>query len=365
MKIVIHAVYASELPRGVGRYCLNLVKYLSNKYENVNFILLIGDWMNGYNFESIIGENVQIVKLKIPKNILLRNIWNLLILPLHIKYRYKPDLIHFTDSSPLLFKSCPTISTIHDVGEFIAPEKYGEFRSWIRRIITRTQVIRSDKIVTVSNTSKDSVVSLKLCESEKISVVYNGVDMEEVSYPEDEVNKYLLCVGPVETAKNIQTAIKAFGQISEKYLDVKLIIVGSRGEGYEEIAQLPKDLGISERVIFKGRVTNEELSSLYRNSILTIFLSEYEGFGYPVIEAMRMSSPVICSNQSCLPEISGGHSFLVNPRNINEIANTLSYVIDNRNNLTERINEARLYSLEYTSDKLAERTFEEYRSIIG
>lgn len=183
----------------------------------------------------------------------------------------------------------------------------------------------SDLIIADSESTKSDLQNLLKVPSKKIKVIYPGVQVEKINNNEikDTLQKFqikkgfLLTVGKLEPRKNIQKLIEAFSQLKNK--DLELVVVGAPGWGTE--------LKPVKNVKLLGFVTDQELSHLYKASEVFVYPSIWEGFGYPVVEAMKYGVPVATSNVSSLKEIAQGHAALFDPHKISEIKKTLENLL--------------------------------------
>ena len=289
--------------------------------------------MKNYEFLSINQSNFHFIELDIKNNVFYRNLYLAINLPLKCK-KLKPDVFFLVDTQAIFLKPCKLVSTIHDLAEFVVPEKYSRMRAFIRRCIVRNQIKKSDHIITVSQYSKNDICSRFGVEKEKVTVVYNSVEepkINELQEPDD----YILYVSEIERAKNLRTLIRSYvllpGKIKSKY---KLFVVGKKGNDYENVVQLIKDNEIEDRVHFFGFVSDDELKELYSKAYCFVFPSLFEGFGLPVLEAMAKGTPVICSNSSSIPEVGGSAVLTFDPLDENELMNQIVKLI-NDNSLRE------------------------------
>lgn len=315
MKIAINAVLSYVKPRGVGVYFDSFITQLAETDDENEYFIFYGDWMQ-YQFCNIKRSNFHLIPLRIPRGRILRNLFLTFRFPFLLK-KYRIDLLHNIDTTPILFRTTPIVSTIHDLSEFFLPEKYGKIRSFIRRSYVRGQIKRSDLIMTPSQFSKDTIVSIAKKDPKRIIVVPNSVSFEATKKHTDRLNKNLLFVGEIEKTKNIEAAVSALPFLPEDY---RLVIVGKKGNDYEELVRLIVSEKVANRVEIKGYLSNEELNALYDSSYLFVFPSLYEGFGIPIIEAMAHGLPVLSSDATCLPEVGGEACLFFDPHNPKDLA---------------------------------------------
>jgi len=196
-------------------------------------------------------------------------------------------------------------------------------------LMQKYQLKTATKIMAVSKATKDDLVKKIGIDSEKITVIYEGFDKElfkpikndllnnRLKYYELEKEKYFLFIGTVQPRKNLGRLIKAFAISSQGV--TKLAIVGQKGWMSEEIYNLPKKLGIEEKVKFLGYVPSNDLPALYCGAKALLFPSLFEGFGLPILEAQACGCPVLTSQISSMKEIAGQAAILVNPDDVDDI----------------------------------------------
>lgn len=327
MNIVINAVLSYEQPRGVGRYINNLLPALAEIDHENQYYVYYGKWMKDYEFLKIDQDNFHFVELSIRNTMLARNLYLAILLPFYCK-KYHPDVFFLIDTQAILFNPCKMVSTIHDLAEYVIPEKYDSKQAFIRRRIVKHQAKISDRIITVSQYSRRDICTRFRIPESKVSVVYNSVNHPgciQIEKPEN----YLLYVSEIERAKNLITLIKAYSMLPKEIMDqFELYVVGKKGNDYEGIISLINRKEIQGRVKFFGFVSDEELSELYSRAYCFVFPSLFEGFGLPVLEAMARGTPVICSNTSSIPEVGGDAVLTFDPYNEKDIAEQIIRIVN-------------------------------------
>lgn len=224
---------------------------------------------------------------------------------------------------PILAKS--RIVTIPDVFHLA----YYNDIPFINRIYAKyliKQALRlSDKVVTISNFTKNEILKYADINESKIDVIYCAVDDAfNQNFEKKEVSdKYILFVGNVKPHKNLLNALLAYKKIFTKY-GIKFYIVGKR-EGFitgcKDLSHIINEL--QGEVVFTGHVSDDELKNYYYNAKLFILPSYYEGFGIPILEAMKFGLPVIASNAASIPEVGGNAIVYFDPYNIDDIADKM------------------------------------------
>lgn len=219
------------------------------------------------------------------------------------------------------------IVTIHDLVWIYYPQTMEMYNKIVMQILGPKTIQKADHIITVSNSTANSIIEHFNINPDKITVVYHGCDqykpLDKKISAEYIANKYkissnyILTVCTLEPRKNLKTILEVFKDF--KKTGFQFVIAGAFGWKYSKIMALYNKLGFSEnQVKFLGYVQDEDMNKLYSGAILFVFPSIYEGFGLPPLEAMASGTPVIVSNSSSLPEIVGDAGILVNPFDIKE-----------------------------------------------
>lgn len=236
---------------------------------------------------------------------------------------------------PMLFRG-KLLVTIHDVCLLAHPETLpNELHRWYARRLLKSAASRAAAILCDSEFTASEVQKFLGVDRSHIVVAYPCVrePSNASTYPQPEVGDlpYLLAVGNIKKHKNLGPLIAAFERIKDQ-IPHSLIVVGKKEGFLNPDSQFS---GASElmdgRVRFTGHVSDQELEGYYEHAEALIFPSLYEGFGYPLVEAMAKGCPVACSNASCLPEIAGDAALLFDPSSIDDIANAIMTIVGDGN----------------------------------
>ena len=255
------------------------------------------------------------------------------------------DVIHFPYNWSFPFgKGVPSVLTVHDVIPLTFREAMGFFINYLLyRPGMRIACRLNDIIATVSEFSKRDIAEKLGVSPKKIKVIPNGLrepygPNEILQVEQDEKyglhEDFILYVGGIHERKNVAGLIQAFARLVDRSgFPGKLLVTGSvAGAPYQikmkkRVDAAVRDTGMEGRVVFTGFVSDEELDLLMRRALFLAYPSLYEGFGIPVLEAMRIGIPVLTSNLTAMPEVAGGAALLVDPYNIEDIAIAMSRLI--------------------------------------
>jgi glycosyltransferase involved in cell wall biosynthesis len=305
----------------------NLVKNLAKIDQENEYALFTDNTDNNFlekvavDLEITEKENFKIIPLGAPGGMnFLKNkfIWNLWILPDYLRH-HKVDIYHTQYIVPFFVpERTKIVTTIHDISfkvhpDFIPPTDLF-FLNWL---IPRA-LKYSDKIIAVSDFTKNEIASYYPIDSEKIAVVKNGLDEEWKGEGREEFDlpfirekyrlpeKFILYLGTLQPRKNIPFLLQAFSAAKEKLPDWKLVIAGNR-KAYNidtEIESALQRYKLADEVVFTGYIEEADKKAIYQLSGLVIFPSIYEGFGLPLLEAMSQKVPVLSADIPAYREVA-------------------------------------------------------------
>lgn len=307
--------------------------------------------------------------------------WTQIGLPLHLFLkRDKPDVFFSPGHYAPRFSPVPTVISIMDLAFFHFPEYFtkkdlAQLKSW-----TDYSVRKAKAIITISESSKNDILKEYGVTANKIHVVYPGIKdaatliphiypMQELQTKYGISKEFILFVGTLQPRKNISRLIEAFSELikQKKYHDssLQLVIVGKKGWQYEPILGSPKKFGIEDKVKFLDFVPDEELAMLYKNALCFAFPSLYEGFGLPILEAMKLGCPVITSNISSMPEAGGDAALYVNPRDVEDITKKLDKVVSSSDLRREMVEKGKKQAQKFSWEKAAKETLNVLEQVAG
>lgn len=260
--------------------------------------------------------------------------WEQLVQPWVLK-EAKADLVHGPVFVGPFIAPCPVVVTIHDLSFLRFPHLFRGANRLYLRIFTRASVRRARRVIAVSSYTAEETIRLLGVEGGKVDVVYHGVDAGFRPLPAKEVQAFrertglperlILYVGTLEPRKNLVRLVEAFARLQEPGLS--LILAGARGWYDETIFARVEELGLREKVLFPGYVPPDELPLWYNAATVFVYPSLYEGFGMPVLEAQACGTPVLTSDRSALPEAAGEGALLVDPWDVEVLAEGLRQLL--------------------------------------
>jgi len=346
---------------GTTRYTYELAKRFPGMDQSINWMYFTpGEYRENFQFSS---HNFQTVISKWPKW------WTQSRLPIDL-YRYRPDVFFMPiQQLPILRPGkMKTAAVIHDLAVHMYPEQY-RYKDWLLLRAFSAQAAReADEIIAVSQATADDIAKY-YGRTENVRVVHHGVDHEmfcESSGEEKEKSlvklkqkypnlpkKFILFVGQIQPRKNITGLIEAFEMIDDAELE--LVIAGSHGWLKQAIFDRVNQSIKRDKIHRLGRVPDDLLPALYRNAEVFVLPSFYEGFGMPLVEAMASGCPVVTSNVSSMPEVTGDAAVLIDPNSSEDMARGIERAIIEREKL---ILKGLVRSQEFSWDKCAQETLE-------
>jgi len=338
MKIGIDYTSAATQGAGIGRYTRELMRALLALPSDNRYSFFYAS-RSHVDESKIQTPNSKIQRLPIHDKWLMRG-WQRLRLPLPVELIVgRVDLFHSPDFTlPPTLPGVATLLTVHDLSFIRDPDSaWPSLRAFLNKAVPRS-VKRATHVLADSQATKDDLIELCGTPAAKITVLYSGVDARFMPIRDQaEIDRvcakyrlpqpFILSVGTLQPRKNYGRLIEAFAQIATARPH-HLIITGGKGWMYETIFEQVKQSGLEGRVHFPGFVDDADLPALYSAANLFAYVSIYEGFGLPLLEAMACGTPVIGSNTSSLPEVIGDVGLQVDPRNVDDIARALQQMID-------------------------------------
>jgi len=319
MVIVINTLATSKVKVGVANYLHGVVHGLADIDKENEYLVCVGKG-NKSLYEDL-PDNFKLKEVGFwNMNRYLRLIWEQLILPGTLN---KTDVLWSPGFVSPIWKRCKYVLTIHDMTFFTHPEVHTLITRMYYKIFMGKAAKKADKIICVSEYTKNEVMRLLGVPEEKLIVSLESCDERFVQI-EGERKKYVLFVGMLEPRKNVVRLIEACKSLPEPY---KLLVAGKKGWMCNEIFEKVKTLGMENKVEFLGYVEDEKLPKLYQEATVFVYPSLHEGFGIPVLEAMRCGCPVITSNVSSLPEVGGEAALYVKPKDVVELEGQILKVI--------------------------------------
>lgn len=336
MRIGIDARFYGPLGKGLGRYTQKLITSLEEIDSTNEYII----FLRSENWDDYKPTNKRFTKVRADYR------WYTLkeqiAMPKIIKEQ-RVDLMHFTHFNVPLLYSGNFIVTIHDLILTKYPTQrattLGPVKYWMKHmayeLIIRSAINRAKKIIAVTAYTKQEIINHFKVPESNIVVTHEAVDQaipprndaDEVLAKLHIKKPYVLYVGNAYPHKNIERLLAAFKKLLEKFPSTQLVLVGKEDYFYKRIKNEVDAVEITRHVVFPGYVIDDDLPVLYRHASIYAFPSLCEGFGLPALEACSYGTPVVASNNSCLPEVLGDAAIFFDPLQTSEITKAMSAVL--------------------------------------
>jgi len=326
VRIAIVTLTTTARRTGVAEVLINLF-YELQKIDKENQYYIFTGRDNRYMF-SLESPNFKeiILPLKHDPGFLMRplfHIWQIFILPICCRMN-NIDLIHLPNTL-YVSKFFPTVCTIHDVVE-LKIKKYSPVRTFFRRVMINSAIRNAKKITTISDSSASDLAAMGATNVIPIHLGFtNPFDQLNLDNSDKILEKYrlkdtsyVLFIGTMLKHKNIPTLIAAFKLAKENNQLLKLVLIGAPDNDFSNITQTIAFLKLEQDVHLLSFVSQEEKLIILKNCSVFAFISSYEGFGIPILEAQAAGIPVVANNISSLPEVGGDGVLLVNQNNLKE-----------------------------------------------
>lgn len=319
---------SSKHPVGVGRFEVELLKEMALIDGENSYRIYIPSEPN-----SEMPNQTAKWKYKIPP---MYKLWSQVSLPSMLFFdRPKPDVFFAPVHYAPRYCPSPYVVGIMDLSFLFYPELFKKTDLYKLTNWTKYSVQGAKAIIAISSSTKNDILKAYGIEADRVHVVYPGIrniptkimENDAVLSKYDIKGEYILYVGTLQPRKNIERLIESFKILKKDLPTLKLVIVGKKGWLYDSIFEKVKHENLTGSVIFTGYVTEEELATIYHKALCFCLVSLYEGFGFPVLEAMRHGVPVVASNTSSLPELVEKAGVLVNPEDTQDIARGIKSVL--------------------------------------
>lgn len=352
---------------GIGNYVSNLVKELildRNQYTLIHFHKNENELYNSTN--ELLIPNFPIIPDAIRSSI-------------YLSLKKDFDIVHETGNIGLLFPSkFKKIITIHSLYTYLYPDTVTFFRR-SKMQMAKHSYNNIDCIITVSQSLKNEIMAFLKIPEEKVKVIHHGIDnelfkkidkqnivIEKIKENYGLDSRFIFNVSTLQPTKNLPTLIKAYYKLKTRYNSKhKLVIAGGEGWKYSEIYNLVKNLNLEKDVIFTGYIQNKDLIYLYNAADIFVFPSLYEGFGIPILEAMACGCPIITSNAHSLPEVVGDAGIMIDPYNVEILANKMHELLENSGLREEMIKKGFKRINNFNWKNVAKQTLDVYEEVIS
>ncbi|MBI3517836.1 MAG: glycosyltransferase family 4 protein [Bacteroidetes bacterium] len=316
---------------GIGWFSYQTLKRITQNNPDTHFVFLFD---RDYHEEFVFSDNITpLVVGPQARHPFLYYAWFHIAVK-NLLNRMSPDLFLSPDGFLSPGAKCRQLPVIHDINFLHNPKDLKPLTSKYYNHFFPQYAKLGTRVATVSEYSKEDISKNYHIDASKIDVVYNGINegFAPLSDPSQQIIRekfshgkpYFLFVGSQSPRKNLNRLIAAFDIFKEQtQSDYALVLVGAVYSSEGDVKRVIDKSKFKNDIVFTGRQPQEELEKIMASAFALAFVPYFEGFGIPLVEAMQCETPLICSNTTSMPEISGDAAILVNPFEVNDIANAM------------------------------------------
>lgn len=348
---------------GIGYFTLESMKRIVLSHPEHEFTFIFD---RPFDPSFIFAPNVKGVVIPPPaRHPVLWFIWMEISLRLFFK-KNKFDLFIGTDGYLPLSLSCKSIAVIHDINFEHYPQDLPFFNRIYYRKFFPAFARKADKIIAVSEFTRQDIIEKYKIAPSKISVAYNGVSEEFKPLDEAMIREtrnkfsrgkaYFLFIGAIHQRKNIANLLRAYEQFRKENPDseILLLFAGAKRWWTEEMESVFQSMEFKNDIIFTGRVSFEDLAQITASAFAVTYVSTFEGFGIPIVEGMKAGVPVITSNVTSMPEVAGNAALLCDPFSVESIAGAMKKMATDENLRRELITKGLKRAQDFSWERTAE-----------
>lgn len=331
---------------GIANYTANLLNTLLKHEDDNTYHLFYNSFRDiRFRMDRWSTNRSQILSTRWPNKIFNYLGQKLLTYPKIDKKLNKVDIFwspHFNFTN--LSKETKHVLTIHDLSFMRYPEFFSRRKNFWHQSLNLPKLVKNcNSLVAVSENTKKDIIDLLPVLENKVNIIYSGLDKTRAEISDDKVKKFLinhnlkpgfiLYLGNIEPRKNICGLIYAYNLLRDhnvSLVDTQLVLAGARAWKSNAIFQARENSPYRDDIKFIGYVDKNEKEVLYQQAKIFTYPSFYEGFGFPPLEAMARSLPVITSNVSSLPEVVGDAALTINPYDVNDLAKAMELLIKDK-----------------------------------
>jgi len=306
----------------------------------------------------------------VPRNRVGRIVYQNTIYPLLMRAAHINALLATCNVLPL-WTPVPGVIVVQSLQVFSHP---GAFETWRKRYLRTalsSSIDRAASVICLSQFSRQALLELTGADPQKVHVVYHGLPPSHHGETSSGLCRpalpYILSVSSLHAYKNVMRVIQAYAQIRRnQQLPHRLRIIGFEAEyTSEDIKRLATELGVSDSVDFLGPIGHEDLPAQYEGADLLVYASLYETFGLPPLEAMAAGCPVVAANSTSIPEVVGDAAEMVEPLDVDAIAQGMLHVLTDSKWRAELVKRGRSRINDFTWERAGHQTLEMLRTAAG
>lgn len=359
---------------GLGNYSRDTIRLLAQYYPSNEYHLYTPKLTHNKRLNFISHYNQ--IRVHSPQHFLNKqfsSLWRTVFLSKYIQTS-NLDIFHgLSHELPLNIhqSKIKTVVSIHDLIAIRFPQFFNAFDrfSYVKKSRYACRV--ADKIIAVSQQTKEDIIRFFGINEQKVEVIYQGCnsvfqhdiptsELERIKNKFKLPKKYLLYVGTIEERKNLLTLLKCLNELP----DYNLVVIGTGKEYMTKCLKYIDSNNIQNRVTFLSQLTLNDMAGIYRQANMMIYPSFFEGFGIPILESLFSGIPVITTKGGCFAEAGGPFSSYINPTDTEQLKQEILDISTNTNRRKKMITEGKKYANNFTDEKIASRILSLYQSIL-
>lgn len=373
MRIGFDAKRAFFNNTGLGNYSRDTIRVLAHYFPSNKYFLYTPKESNNSRLSFL--DNQSNTFIRTPQSLLnkaLKAYWRSKSIVRDL-FTNKIEIYHgLSHELPLGIEktNIKSVVTIHDLIFIRYPHLFKTIDRKIYYQKFKSACQRANKIIAVSEQTKQDIIDFFFIPEDKISVVYQGCNAvfqkevsanthKEVQEKFNLPSNYLLSVGSIEERKNLLTLLKALKELPNQ----KLVVIGN-GKAYKiKCLRYIAKHNLSNRVLFLSGLNLNEMASIYQNAQILIYPSIFEGFGIPILESLFSKTPVITSKDGCFSEAGGPATKYINPLSVSEMKRAILTILNSKELQEEMKEKGFQYAQNFTDDKIANNIMQVYKNI--
>lgn len=354
-------------------YAYEVLRELATQHKTCEFVVFCGPEAAESFRARKLGANVKIKRLPLPSRIKpLRLLQELCLLPFYA-LAARVDLLHSLGNTSPLWGGKRRVVTVHDVIFHHFPNTFPRAAQKGLEVIVPLSCRRADRVIAISQATKDDLVEIYGIPEAKIEMIHNGFGMSEPARPTPAAalterlgigeRPVVLTIAAALEHKNLDRLFEAVALLKEQGLVIDLVMAGHRGLEFDRLIALGEQLGVADQLHLTGWVSDEDLSGLYRLADCFVYPSLFEGFGAPVLETMNRGVPLATSTGGAIKELVGDAALTFDPTDVSAIADAIRRLIEDKALAAELAERGRERAPGFSWEKTARGYWETYEKV--
>ncbi len=343
---------------GVNKFCASILHFIDNLEESFDVVVFCSEFFDFPANDILLSERTKVIRFPTYRLRVLRIAIEQIILPLYGLFR--PGIfVSFNNVVPLLFPY-PCVNTVHDVLPWRDNKNFSFINNLYLRLFTILSIRKCFKTLTVSEYSRNQIISFLRVDSEKIRVVYNSLPSNHRDASAPAAKKFVTVISKLLPDKRIDKAIRAFALLKTRGVasDLNMMVVGGDGGELANLKKVAAELGVMDKVVFCGYVNETKKRNILLTSKVLVSLGKEEGFSIPVLEAISLGVPVVAARDGAQMEVAGEGGVSCDGEDAVDIADSIMTVLSAQRSLSIK---ARARSKMFSRDI----QFDRFLTVIG